>query len=137
MYDFLRRCRLREYGLGDIGCHCRGDNHGWDGPEQPVVNTNPGSPYYGYVYVPNAVKDESASGTLMIISPDDNSVIRTMELGSSSAPGGFFDSENSLVYAGGYVINGTTELTEVSAGCDSRCVLDTSNGDIYAAGGTT
>ncbi|MDA4122898.1 MAG: YncE family protein [Thaumarchaeota archaeon] len=106
------------------------------GPEEPAVNTNPGSPFFGYVYVPNSVPDSSLNGTVSVISPATDSVVATLELGFSPPSGAIFDPEDGLVYAGPYVINGTTEIGELPVACNASCVMD-SSGRLYATEGTT
>ncbi len=102
-------------------------------PEQPGVDTNPGSPYFGDVYVPDGMTDSDGDGIMTVIS-DSNSIIAQINLGFGVAAGAFYDSQTDLVYAGISVIKGTTVVAQISAECNSDCVLDPFNGLIYAPG---
>lgn len=122
------------------------------GPEQPVVDTNVNSPYYGFVYVPNAVSQD-----ISVISGKNNSVVATIGSGPTfpvlvprPPGGGVYDPSNDYVYMGSYIIHGVDAVGElptlsmanlvihaneappqVQVSCTSTCVYDAYNGLIY------
>lgn len=122
-------------------------------PMEPVVDTNVNSPYYGFVYVPNAV-----SQTISVISGKNNTVVATIGSGPTypiliprPPGGGVYDSADDTIYMGSYVIHGVDALGELptlslasqaigviipqfQVSCTARCIFDPYNGLVYEPG---
>ena len=84
-------------------------------PEEPVVDTNVNSLYYGFVYVPNA-----ASQTISVISGKNNTVVATIGSGPTypvlvprPPGGGVYDPNDDTIYMGSYIIQGTDVVGEL------------------------
>lgn len=106
------------------------------GPEQPAVDTETSSAYYGDVYVPTA---ETTNGNEVItVISSDNSIISTINLGLGVSAGAFFNPQNGEIYSGISVIKGTTVVgqqgSQTGAECNADCILDPYSGAIYVPG---
>jgi YVTN family beta-propeller protein len=121
-------------------------------PMEPVVDTNINSPYYGYVYVPNAV-----SQTISVISGTNNVVVATIGSGPTypvlvprPPGGGVYDPSDDTVYMGSFIIHGVDAIGELptlsmpnlvihpneappqfQVSCTTSCVYDPYNGLVY------
>lgn len=122
------------------------------GPEEPVVDTNIASPYYGFVYVPNAVSQD-----ISVISGKNNTVVATIGSGPTfpvliprPPGGGVYDPRDDTIYMGSYVIHGIDVVGELptlsmpglvihpneappqfEVSCTASCIFDPYNGLVY------
>ncbi len=104
-----------------------------EAPQTPAIDTDSDSPYFGDVYVPNAVAGQNG-GTVTVISGKTDSVVATVDVGPTAPAGAFFDAHDDEVYAADSIIKGTAVVGESAAPCNSDCVLDPYNDLIYTPG---